>query len=71
MALIHPGDPLMRDPDWRPEDLTCFLCGNTTIAEPSFIHWAGFAMGGTKHLILHGDCATLLASYLRKDALSG
>ncbi len=61
---------MMRDPEWRPEDLTCFLCGQTTICEGPFIHWAGFGIAGTKHIVLHPDCAVLFAAYLKKDALA-
>lgn len=66
MAIIYPAHPLMRSPDWRPEDFTCFLCGEQ--ARPPFVHWAGFGRAGIAHIVLHPNCAGQLGGYLTTDS---
>jgi hypothetical protein len=69
MGIRHIGDPFMLDPRVRPEDLTCFYCGDPVFgpSNPPFVHFAGHAAEGKNHITFHPECALIFARDLRKD----
>lgn len=65
MGIIRPGDPLMLDPDWRPEERICFYCGNSVWEGGHlFVFWFSPFHG---HIVLHGQCSQILGERLIAD----
>ena len=65
MGIIKAGDPLMLDPEWRPESRLCFACGESVWEGKPFVHWYGHP---NNHIVLHASCARTLAKHLQGDA---
>lgn len=64
MGIIAPGSDLMLDPDWRPEQRLCFVCGETVWEGKPFVHWYGHP---NNHIVLHAGCARELGGHLMTD----
>lgn len=66
LSLIVPGDPLMRDPDWRPEQFLCFVCGDRVPIDKPFVHWYGHP---ANQIVVHLECALGLSEALNEDVV--
>lgn len=65
MGITGPGDPLMMDPDWRPEERHCLYCGKSVYNGNPFVYWHNGWY--EKGVVWHAVCAKYMADNLRKD----